>query len=47
MAQCISKYGIGQVLEHAPAFDLFAPQDSMGALGNSYQNVSDMLEVVR
>ena len=38
---------MGQVLAHAPEFDLFAPQDSMGALGNSYQNASELLEVVR
>ena len=38
---------VGQVLAHAPEFDLFAPQDSMGALGNSYQNASELLEVVR
>ena len=28
----------------APSLDYFAPQDSMGHLGNSYQNVSDFMK---
>jgi hypothetical protein len=33
----------GKVFEWAPDFDLVSPQDSMGAQGNSFQNVSDCL----
>jgi hypothetical protein len=33
----------GQVFDWAPDFDLVSPQDSMGAQGNSFQNVSDCL----
>jgi len=33
----------GQVFDWAPDFDLVSPQDSMGAQGNSYENVSDCL----
>lgn len=32
-----------QVLEWCPHLDLIAPQDSMGAQGNSFQNVTDYL----
>lgn len=32
-----------QVFEWSPHLDLIAPQDSMGANGNSFQNVSDYL----
>ena len=33
----------GQVFEWAPSLDLIAAQDSMGAQGNSFRNVSDFL----
>ena len=33
----------GQVFDWAPDFDLVSPQDSMGAQGNSFENVSDCL----
>eukprot|EP00662_Eupelagonemidae_sp_cell21_P001020 gene1020-47535_t len=33
----------GQLFTQAPHLDLVAPQDSMGAQGNSFQNVTDFL----
>ena len=33
----------GQVFDWAPDFDPVSPQDSMGAQGNSFQNVTDCL----
>jgi hypothetical protein len=36
----------GQLFSRAPDFGLIAPQDSMGAQGNSFQNVSDYLDAM-
>ena len=37
----------GQIFEWAPDFGLIAPQDSMGAQGNSFQNVSEYVDAMR
>ena len=36
----------GQLMDWSPDFGLIAPQDSMGAQGNSFQNVSDYLDAM-
>ena len=37
----------GQIFEWAPDFGLIAPQDSMGAQGNSFENVSTYVDAMR
>ena len=37
----------GQIFEWAPDFGLIAPQDSMGAQGNSFENVSTYVDALR